>query len=52
MDEDLEENQEIELLKNSILMQENRIALEEWKDEQYNSPTSMESLGLSWKDFF
>ena len=21
-------------------------------DEQYNSPVSMESLGLSWRDFF
>lgn len=46
-----EELEEIEAVKSSIYLEEREEAEEAWEREHYHSSVSMESLGLTWRDF-
>lgn len=52
MDEYIHENEELEDIRSSIYFEELERLREEREERECNSPISMESLGLTWRDFF
>ena len=50
-EEECEEQETYDL--NDIYSDEERDQMKKiWHDKQFHSPVSMDSLGLSWRDFF
>lgn len=45
------DDEERESIEASLYLEEREEAQEAWEREQYESPVSMESLGLTWRDF-